>query len=153
MKKKQNISSPIFDTYLAVIKNSLGSKLFRNFYAKVNGKRADIMRNGELSCAFHVSSILVLFQFVKGVHATVDSTVKDLQRSGWKVIKRPKIGSVLVWEKIDFGNRDIHKHIGFYIGNNKAVSNSFKRGYPVIHSWNFGAKRKVDLMFWYPKLK
>ncbi len=111
------------------------------------------MRNGELSCAFYVSSILALFKFIKEAHATVDSTIKDLKRTGWKVIKRPKIGSVLVWEKGNFRNNDIHKHIGFYIGNAKAVSNSEKFGYPIRHNWNFETKRKVDLILWNPKFQ
>ncbi len=146
--KKQKIIPLIFDTYIAVIKNSIGSKLFRNFYAKVDGKKLDIMNNGELSCAFYVSSILVLFSFIKKVHGTVDSTVKDLQQSGWRVIKKPKIGSIIVWEKMDFKKGDSHKHIGFYIGNNQAISNSYKLGYPIKHHLTFNNKRKVELILW-----
>ena len=141
------------DTYLAVIKNSIGSNLFRNLYAKVNGKKTDITANGELSCAFYVSSILLLFKFIKEGHATVDSTVKDLKQSGWKKIKKPKIGSIIVWEKKDFGNNNIHKHIGFFIGNNKAVSNSYKLCYPVEHHFIFNGKRKIELILWNQKLK
>ncbi len=149
---KQKVFPLVFDTYLTIIKNSVGSKLFRNFYAKVNGKKADIMRNGELSCAFYVSSVLTLFKFIKEVHGTVDSTVKDLKESGWKKIDKPKIGSVLVWERIDFGDNDVHKHIGFFIGGNRAISNSSELGHPVKHSWNFSAKRKVDIILWNPKI-
>jgi len=150
--KKQKVVPLTFNTYLAVIKNSVGSKLFRNFYAIVNGRRTDIMRKGELSCAFYVSSVLVLFKFIKTIHGTVDATVKDLKESGWKIIRKPKIGSILVWEKADFGRAGIHKHIGFYIGNNKAISNNGKLGYPIKHSWNFNGKRRVDAIFWNPKI-
>ena len=149
---KQKIIPLVFDTYLVVIKNSIGSKLFRNFYAKVGGKKTDIMRNGELSCAFYVSSVLTLLKLIKEVHGTVDSTIKDLKESGWKKINKPKIGSILVWEKIDFGDGDIHKHIGFFIGRNKAISNSYKLGYPIEHSWNFNTKRRVDAILWNPKI-
>ncbi|MDO8676244.1 MAG: hypothetical protein Q7K16_01150 [Candidatus Azambacteria bacterium] len=141
------------DTYLAIIKNSIGSKLFRNLYAKVNGERTDITVNGELSCAFYVSSILLLFRFIKEGHATVDSTVKDLKKSGWKKIKKPKIGSIIVWEKTDLRNSNAHKHIGFYVGSNKAVSNMSKLGYPARHHFTFSGKRKIELMLWNPKLK
>ncbi|MBI2635032.1 MAG: hypothetical protein HYW79_00595 [Parcubacteria group bacterium] len=151
--KKQKVILIIFDTYIAVIKNSVGSKLFRNLYAKVNGKKTDITRNGELSCAFYVSSILLLFRFIKEGHATVDSTVKDLKKSGWKEIKKPEIGSVIVWEKTDFRNGNAHKHIGFYIGGNKAISNTSKSGYPARHHFTFGGKRKIELTLWNPKLK
>ena len=84
---------------------------------------------------------------IKEVHLTVDSTVKDLEKSGWKKIKKPKIGSILVWESLAF-NSEAHKHVGFFIGNNKAISNSYKKGCPVEHSWNFNGKRKVDFIFW-----
>jgi hypothetical protein len=139
--------------YLAVIKNSIGSKLFRNFYAKVNGKKEDIMRNGDLSCAFYASSILALFKLIKEVHGTVDSTVKDLKKAGWEETNKPLIGSVLVWEKIDFKNSGPHKHIGFFIGNNKAISNSFKLGYPIEHHWTFKDQRKVEMILRNKKLK
>ncbi len=156
--KKQKVIPIIFDTYIAVIKNSVGSKMFRNFYAKVDGKKTDIMKNGDLSCAWFVSSLLYLFKLIKDAHATVNGTIKDLQQSGWKKIKKPKIGSVIVWEKIDFGNKDFHKHIGFYIGNNKAISTSnSKKGQPIIHHWTYGIKRnkpvrKVKAIFWHKKL-
>lgn len=112
---KQKIEPLIFDTYLAVIRNSIGSRLFRNFYARVDGKKVDIMRQGELSCAFFVSAILVLFNFIKKVHATVDSTIEDLIKSGWIQINKPTVGSIIVWEPVDFGNNNIHKHIGFLL--------------------------------------
>ena len=156
--KKQKVIPILFDTYIAVIKNSVGSKMFRNFYAKVDGKKTDIMKNGDLSCAWFVSSLLYLFKLIKDAHATVNGTIKDLQQSGWKKIKKPKIGSVIVWEKIDFGNKDLHKHIGFYIGNNKAISTSnSKKGQPIIHHWTYGIKRnkpvrKVKAIFWHKKL-
>ena len=152
MKNKAVVVKPlIFNTYIAVIKNSVGSALFKNYYAKVNGKKKDIMRQGELSCAFYASSVLVLFKLIKEVHGTVDSTTNDLKKSGWKAIKKPRLGSILVWEKLDFGG-ETHKHIGFYIGNNKAISNSYQLGYPFIHHWSFNNKRKVDFIFWNQKL-
>ena len=148
---KQKVIPLIFETYLAVVRNSVRSKLFQNFYAKVNGKKTDIMRNGELSCAFYVSSVLALPKFIKEVHTTVDSTVKDLKESGWKEVKNPKMGCILIWEKTDFGDNDIHKHIGIFIGNGKAISNSYKLGYPIKHRWNLSGKRKVDIILWNPK--
>lgn len=151
--KKQKIVPLMFDSYLVVIKNSVGSKLFRNFYAKVDNKKTDVMKDGELSCAFYVSSVLVLFQMIDKAHGTVDYTVLALKKSGWRIVKKPKIGSVLIWEETDYGRNDIHKHIGFYVGDNKAISNSSKLGYPVRHHWTFGGKRKVEMILWNPKLK
>lgn len=150
MAKKQAVQKVIplmSDSYLAVINNSIGSKLFRNFYARVDGRKVDIMRNGELSCAFYVSSILSLFKLIKSVHGTVESTIEDLRHSGWRVTKQPKVGSVVVWGQAIFG----HRHIGFYIGNGYAVSNSSRRGYPVKHHWVF-PKRRAELVLWSRKL-
>ena len=155
MKKK--INPIIFDTYLAVIKNSFGSNIFRNFYAEVNGKKTDITENGNLSCAWFVSSILNLFKLIEKIHVTVTGTIDDLKRSGWKKIKEPKVGSILVWEEMDYGKKDFHRHIGFYIGNQIAISNSSKLGYLVKHNWTFGIKknkpvRKIESTFWNNKL-
>jgi len=150
--QKQKFLPLVFDTYLAVIKNSIGSRLFRNFYVRTGRDRIDILRNGELSCAFYVSAILYLFKLIKDIHTTVDSTVKDLQKSGWKVIKKPKVGSIIVWEKMDFGDGEIHKHIGFYVGKGKVISNNYKFGCPIEHKWIF-PKRKVEMIFWNPRLE
>ncbi|MDO8743301.1 MAG: hypothetical protein Q7J30_01975 [Candidatus Azambacteria bacterium] len=157
--KTQKVIPILFDTYIAVIKNGVGSKMFRNVYAKVDGKKTDIMKNGDVSCAFFASSILVLFKLIKEIHGTVDGTARDLGQSGWKKIKQPKIGSVIVWEKKDFGKKDFHKHIGFYMGNNKAIStNSSKNGQPAIHHWTYGIKNKkpgrnIESIYWNKKLQ
>lgn len=137
----------IFDTYIAVIRNSVGSKMFRNFYVKINGKKKDIMRNGDLSCAFFVSSILVLFKLIKDGHGTVNLTAEDMKKSGWKIIKKPKIGSVIIWEKIVFENRESNRHIGFYIGKNMAISTNSETGLIYKHHFTFNNKRKIDLIF------
>ncbi len=145
---KSKIELLLYDTYITAIKNSVGSKMFRNSYAKIEGKKIDILQNGKLSCAFYVSFVLVPFRLIKELHATVSSTIKDLMTSGWKAIKKPKVGSILVWEEIDFGKNDKHKHIGFYIGDKEAVSNSRNKKTPIKHHWTFGGKRKVEMILW-----
>jgi hypothetical protein len=147
----KKVSPLLLDTYLAVIKNSSGSNLFRNLYAKVGDERQDITQNGELSCAFFVSSILVILKLIKEVHATVSGTVRDLKEFGWVEIEEPKIGAILVWEEKDFGNNRLHKHIGFYVGEGRAVSNDYKIGTPQEHKWN-SEERKVELILWNDKL-
>ncbi len=142
-----------FSNYLAFIKNSISSKSYRNLYIKIDNRKIDATQNGLLSCAFFVSSILVIFGFIKRIHATVASTIRDLEESGWKEIKKPKIGSVLVWEEMDFGNNEFHKHIGFFIGKNQAISNSYKLKCPVKHHYTFQGKRKIISIFWNPKFK
>jgi len=154
--KKQKVIPISFDTYIAIIKNSVGSKMFRNSYAKVNGKKTDILKNGEFSCAFYVSSILILFKLINEIHATVNGAIRDLKQLGWSASgwKKPKIGSVIVWEE----NHNFHKHIGFYIGDNQAISNDKNKKTPIIHHWTYGTKngkpvRKIINMYWSNKLK
>lgn len=150
--KKVKIEPLPYETYVAFIQNSVGSKLFKNFYIKVNGKKADIMRDGEVSCALFVSSILVLSKFLKNTHGTVDSTAKDLQKHGWRPILKPKVGSVIVWESKEYKQGDPHKHVGFYIGNNRAISNDYQFKHPAKHHWTYGGKRKVEAILHHPKL-
>jgi len=140
------------DSYLKIIKNSVGSKIFRSVYFNINGKKVDILKNGELSCAFFVSWILKNLGLIKQIHATVNGTVKDLKKSGWHRIKKPKIGSILIWEEKLIKNGK-HRHIGFYIDKDKAISNSYKKKIPAIHHWTFGTKngipiRKVTEIWW-----
>ncbi len=142
----------VFDTYMAVVKNSVGSTAFRNFYTDKDHKRRDVVENGRLSCAFFVSAILVMFRYIAEIHATVLGTVKDLKASGWQEIQVPEIGSILVWEQAAPGTDESHTHIGFYIGNDKAISNSSRLGYPVEHHWNFNGTRNVDSILWNPRI-
>jgi hypothetical protein len=141
----------LLDTYLSVIENSPGTKMFRNLFANIDGKRTDITQNGELSCAFFVTSVLLMFKLIKEPHATVSGTVKDLKDSGWTEIESPKIGSILIWEERDLGTESFHKHVGFYVGDGKAVSNDYKSGVPEKHDWNYN-DRKVELILWNSKL-
>lgn len=154
---KNKLQFDIYSTYLAAIKNSVGSKFFRNMYARDGKKRIDVLENGNLSCAYFVSTILRHFELIKKVHATVKNAVKDAKKSGWKRVAKPKIGSVLVYEEKYFpetGNK--HMHIGFYIGDGKAISTSSKFRTPIIHDWqkepSSGKPRKVIEILHHKKL-
>jgi len=151
MAKKSSIQSLKKDTYLAMIKNACGSLMWVNNYALVNGKKEDIVHNGLTSCAFFVSSILKLFDLIKEMHTTVLGTEKDLKESGWKEIKvssKMPAGSVIIWEKalpVDKSLRKWgkHYHIGFYLGQEQAVSLWAYHNFPVIHHWTYYGIRKI----------
>jgi hypothetical protein len=122
----------------------------------VNGKRKDIINNGDLSCAFFVSSILKINNLLPNIHVTDAGTEREMIKKGWYKIKNPKIGSVLFWHPAKNGNE--HEHIGFYIGKDKAISNNSKRGYPITHHWMFGTvnnkpKREIKAIYWNKKLE
>ncbi|MBS3902858.1 MAG: hypothetical protein KGZ30_00570 [Anaplasmataceae bacterium] len=155
MKKK--IIRFIFDTYLSFIKGSVGSKSYQHDYYFINGKKLDVLENGNLSCAFYVSSVLAVFNLISITHTTVKSTVVNMESSGWKKIKKPRLGCVLVWESKQFAD-GAHRHIGFYTGSEKAISNNDKKLFPIEHHWTFGVvkgkpKRKVEAMYWHPNLE
>ncbi len=149
-------SSFLLKNYLNLIKGSLGAKLFRHYWMEVDGRAKDVLENGQLSCAVFVSSVLKLSGLINEPHATVISTVKDLESSGWVKIVEAKPGAVLVWEKIKMGLQ-FHGHLGFYIGAKKAVSNSDKKRFPAVHHWTYGTKngkpvRKIEAIYWHPRL-
>jgi hypothetical protein len=137
-----------FKTYLKMIHNSIGTGMFRNWYVQTPERgEFDAMKDGEDSCAFYVSSLLKIYDKVAGIHGTVDGTVKDLESSGWQVVGEAKEGDVLVWEAQQFGGKQ-QRHIGFYVGNGKAVSASYTKKVVVEHEQTFGDQnRKVEQIF------
>jgi len=140
-----------FETYLQVVRNSVGSNIFRNFYVRTNSRgEFDALDDGYNSCAFYVSAVLVIFRKLDGMHGTVASTKKDLLDSGWQEItdlNDLQPGDVLVWEPMQFDD-GLKEHIGFYMGDGKAVSTSWTTKTPVEHDKNFGAaNRKITQVF------
>ena len=138
-----------FKSYLQFIKNSVGSSSFKNFYVKTqDGVEIDALSDGSNSCAFFVSSVLIIFNRLSGVHGTIISTLADLQESGWTEVEVDDIksGDVLLWEEIEFDGNN-QGHIGFYIGSNLAVSTSHKEKTVVVHDMTFEEKRKIEKAF------
>lgn len=148
--QKSQVKRLLFTTYLAVIKNSQGSQSWKNFYALVDGQQKEIMAKGDLSCAFFVSSILKIFSLVKDIHGTVEGTIKDLEQSGFHKVRKPQAGDILIWESSE--KFDNHTHIGFYIGQFQAVSNSSSQGSPQRHHWTYKGKRKITAIYRQDKL-
>lgn len=144
--KKSGYKKLIKESYLVAVKNSVGSNIFRNFYVEKNGQKIDVLNNGDLSCAYFVSVILKMFSFIYKIHATVNSTVKDMQLSGWYEVKIPKFGDIIVWEEKDYSSGK-HKHIGFYIDDKKAISINDKKGVPVVHDWCYNGKRGIEKIY------
>ncbi len=147
----------IKDSYLKMIENSLGTRLFQNFYIYNGKNKKDGVKDGELSCAFFVSFILNNFDLINKSHLTVKSTIGDMQESGWIKIKKPRKGAVIVWKKKLYPDGKTHSHIGFYVGNRQAISNSQSRRTPVRHYFTFGSPgsklyRQMTTIFWHKKL-
>lgn len=131
-----------FHTYVQLIRNSSDSKMFRNFYVYIPGSgEFDAMSDGDSSCAFFVSSVLALFKKIDSMHGTVQNTLKDMEKSGWKKASQPKLGDVLVWESREFPNGS-YEHIGFYIGDGRAVSASMYEKRIIEHGMYFGTEQR-----------
>lgn len=147
-KNNQTIKPLLFKTYISLIEKSIGSETYQTLYALKNGVEEDILESGNLSCAFFVSSILSMTHLIQSQHATVQGTVKDLEESGWYRIEEPRVGCVLVWEE-----KNGHTHIGFYMGDNVAISNDSEKKTPQKHHVTFGEEngrpyRNITSIWW-----
>ena len=144
------------DTYLSMIQGSVGSNAYRHAYALVDGVKSDLTHDGEHSCAFFAASILLRFGLIQEPHLRVQGTIKDLLASGWTETSTPAIGDVLIWDAKTDEDGSEHLHIGFYLGDNQAISNRPSEHSPQLHHWTFGtnddgsAKRKVINLFTHP---
>ena len=117
--------------------------MFRHVYVLDNGEKRDILKNGELSCAYYVSCILKLFNLISDLHTTVDGAIKDMLNSDWGLTEKLVPGNILVWEDKKSSNGEIHSHLGFYLGEDKAISNSKGKGTPIIHHFTYNQERKI----------
>ncbi len=153
MTKQIKLST--FKNYLQMIHRSVDSDTFRNLYAVVDGEEKDILQDGKLSCAYFVSSVLFHFKLIADSHTTVRGLEADLHRSGWQRIEPPRVGSVLVWEPIAFPDGSLRKHTGFYIGDDRAISNRTVHHVPKIHGVTFeeeGTSRALEAIYWHDQL-
>lgn len=136
-----------------MIRHSVGSNMFRNLYMSHDGSDSwDAMQDGQLSCAFYVSAVLTLFQLADHVHGLVDRTVDDLERRGWQAVSEPSPGDVIVWKPADEAG-ELHPHIGFYIGQDQAVSNSTTRQQISQHHYTYNNSRTIDLILHCPDFR
>ena len=118
---------------LTRVKGSVGSNMFRSYFDD-NGN--DILEDGNLSCALFVSMILQSLGLIKQTHCTVAGTMRDVIDSGWRKIEEPKEGCLVVWKPVAQNGKK-HYHIGFYIGNDEAISNRSSMGVPAPHKLNY----------------
>lgn len=139
------MSINVNSSYLAVIRDSVGSHMFRHLFVNTDdGTSTDIIKNGRLGCAYYVAFILYHFKLIKEPHAVVASTVNDMEASGWRVVETPEIGDVLVWEpSAEHLDDELHEHIGFYMGEGRAISNSSALGEIVEHDLAFRRVTKI----------
>ena len=111
----------LYKNYLSMIEALPNNELFRHIYVKnENGEEIDVTNNGQLSCAVVVSSVLCLIGWIDRPHATVNSTLNKLFENAWTETNSPIKGDIILYGEDKTGN----KHLGFYIDNATAISNS-----------------------------
>jgi hypothetical protein len=131
--------------YEARIITSQGSNFFKNLFFEVDGKIVDILKDGEDSCAFHTTTILYACKLIQNIHATVSGALTDMKQSGWYEIPEIKQWCVVVWAPTASNDGSIHRHIGFVVENNQAISNSSEYKVPKIHDIHF---RPIECLLW-----
>ncbi|MEX0918551.1 MAG: collagen-like protein [Candidatus Paceibacterota bacterium] len=174
----------LLDTLLAMLRRSVGTKMFQTNLATVAGRKKDVTGRGSLSCAFYVSAILAIFGLIDHNHSEVASTVTAMTKAGWRKSQDLKPGRVIVWARPTGSSGQArptgssgparptgssgpagrpgtdgrsHEHIGFYLGDNRAISHSDKKRSPVIHHFTFGRTtsrdyRPLTAIYYHPKL-
>ena len=165
------VSIPLLKkNYLAMIHNSAKGEnhMFRNFFITLDGVERDALADGALGCGVIISSILYLqnstLEFLKKpkwisfTHASVISTERDMEKNGWVHIPEVREGAIITWEARKgrevpvYG--DMHLHMGFYIGNERAVSNGSNTTLmPEEHHYTYDGARKISRIWWHPELE
>ncbi len=143
-----------------MIESSVGANLFRHLYFRINGKTIDVLEDGDLSCAMFVTTILLTFGLIKELHTTVNETLKDIQESGWYEIPEPRAGALILWgfKKKDGGTQGKHRHVGFFIDTETAISNDSDTRVILRHHPTYGtfpngeARRDILAYYWNDKL-
>ena len=116
------------ETYLKNIEDSVGSEQFRSLFAqREGGEVKDILEDGNLSCAYFVSSVLCLFDMIDKKRATVRSLkifVESDER--WDKVSLAEVepGDLVFYTGREFTPGNTHAHVGFVINNHEAVSTS-----------------------------
>lgn len=131
-----------------MVNNSVGTNMFRNFWVSTPEQGLfDALADGDKSCAFFVSGVLDMLKKLGGVHGTVASTEKDLLESGWVLASGDmQEGDVLVWEEAEYEEGRM-RHIGFYVGDDSAVSTSWKTKTIAKHHVTFDGTRKIEKIY------
>lgn len=148
----------IFDrkqTYLALIKNSIGSSMFKSCYFKDSKSQlVDVCKDGEFPCAFYASNILKIIDLVEIAHVTVDSLVTEMERCGWCITKTLSRGAVLIWEARIKVDGEPHRHVGFFVGDHRDDNCvSFVDGIVKSHNLFVGKENRwIEKIYFHPGL-
>jgi len=139
------------ETYLKVIENSIGSKLFNSLIVRLkdSGKTVDVLNDGEYSCAFFVSSVLALMQIINKPYSTVKTLIESIESDdSWKKVDGDNVesGDVVFYKKVKFDDGSENAHVGFVLNKEEAVSTDYKNKMVNKHSIN---DRPIEVIYRY----
>ncbi len=161
--KEEGYPVAVQRTLLAQIEGSIGGGQYLSLYIeKSTGDspaHVDVIENGRFACAYYVSALLHLMNLLDGaVHTTVTETIKDLLASGWYEIDEPVPGAVIIWGPKLASDGKPHRHVGFYLKDNQAVSTDGVTGRPTVHHVTYGTKdgspaRPIQAIYFHKQLR
>lgn len=127
-----------------------GSELFKHIYVvdQRDGREFDALDDGSGACAYTVSGVLALHGLIDHPHATVTTTVKQMQEAGWVKTDDPQPGDVVQWAA-----RNDHMHMAFYIGNGRVVGNSTPKRKTSEYGLKLEDGREPIAFFTHPQLR
>jgi len=146
------------EAFIAYIIKQIGSTEYRQYIATVDGCISDVLQDGQLSCAYFVSNVLLVFRLIKSGHCTVVSTLADMLSCDWRKTGRLLPGAVIVWEKRKQASGISTLHIGLLITPIVAISHVDFYGTVMPHDvhYRFGRDvppRKIEAIYRHPMLK
>lgn len=157
--KEEGYPLALLESYMAMVEGSVGSAQWRHLYVRREEDALDVIDDGDLACAYYVSSILHTFNLIDGgVHTTVVEIEHDLLQSGWSLVEEPCPGAIVFWgEKMGDDGR-VHRHLGICTSDCMAVHHDAKTKSPkrepiwslVDHSGN---QRPVEKFYFHPLLE
>jgi hypothetical protein len=92
-------------------------------------------------------------RWISFVHANVGPTEEDMVRNGWTEISDLREGAVVSWAARPGADGTPHRHIGFFVGNDRAISNGSNTTLmPEEHHITYDGAREIEHIWWHPML-
>lgn len=120
------------ESLVKALENSVGSRLFNSLLVRFSDSEQvkDILNDGELSCAYFVSSLLVMHGLLGETHTTVANLRQVLtENPKWQEVPLESVeaGDVVFYKKRTFADGSGNAHVGFAVGKTDAVSTDYKK--------------------------
>ncbi len=144
-------------TLVYIANNSVGSKMWsKSFILDSDGRVHDLYEDGNLSCAYHITTTLKMCELWKNeAVANVDSVIAKLPLNGWNQIDGPMVGAIIVYGRNQLHRAWATKHIGFIVGEDEVVSNGSNSTHIIEkHPINYmrlpsGEWREIESYWWH----